>query len=438
MPPHNLTTFTSFESEVRSYCRSFPKVFVRSKYSFVFDKDGDQHIDFLAGAGALNYGHNNTKIKQAVIDYINNDGIMFCLDMHTEAKEEFIKSFQRLVLKPRNLDYKLQFTSPTGTSVVESAIKLARKVTGRNNIVCFTNAFHGMTATSLALTGSSHHRQDYMASNVTRFPFDGYFGKDFDSIEYLQKLLKDESSGIDLPAAIILEPVQGEGGVRVASDQWLQKLRQLCTELGILLIVDDIQAGCGRCGKFFSFETSGIKPDLICLSKSIGGIGYPFAVLLINPKLDVWQAGEDNGTFRGNCLAFVASKAMLENYWSDQTLENQIASKEKLVESSLLELKSNYPGVVKDVRGKGLMQGIELFDCKLTSEIVKVCFEHKLLIETCGPKGEVLKLMPALTIDDLVLEDGLSIIKEAFKVVVSQVSHTRETGEQLEQLSTAK
>jgi diaminobutyrate-2-oxoglutarate transaminase len=408
-----MQVFADHESSVRSYCRRIPAVFSHATGSHMYDTEGHAYIDFLCGAGALNYGHNNPVIKRAVLDYMLRDGVAMSLDLHTEAKAGFIRAFHGKILAPRGLHYKLQFTSPSGTSVIESAVKLARKVTGRQNIVCFTNAFHGMSGTSLSLTGSSYHRQAIAQPGVTRFPYDGYLGSSVDSIACYRKLLTDPSSGIDLPAAVVVECVQGEGGVNVASNAWLQALRALTRELGILLIVDDIQTGCGRSGAFFGFERAAIKPDMVCLSKSIGGIGFPFAVLLFDPLLDVWSPGEDNGTFRGNNLAFVAAAAMIDEYWSDDRLEREIKDKEQQIGIFFKRMMRLYPEMIVACRGVGLMQGMVFADPALAADIVGACFKSRLIIETCGPRDEVVKLMPSLLIEDAVLAEGLHLLEQA-------------------------
>lgn len=418
MSSNNLEVFTKYESEVRSYCRSFPIILSKAKNSHLYDIDGTEYIDFFAAAGALNYGHNNQRIKDALVEYINADGITCSLDMHTEAKRDFISTFQNTILKTRKLNYKMQFTSPSGTSVVESAIKLARKYTGRSNVIAFTNAFHGMTATSLSLTGSKGHRQANAQAGVSRLAYDGYMGSEFDLLSHYRKLLTDPSSGIDLPAAIILETVQGEGGINVASCEWLQGVRTLTKELGILLIVDDIQAGCGRCGEFFSFEKSGIHPDIVCLSKSIGAIGLPIGLLLLTPDIDVWSPGEDNGTFRGNNLAFFAATKMLNLYWKDRLFEADIYEKSRIVGDFLAKLQSLYSHKILASRGRGLMYGLEFKDPEDVTEVCKHCFKNGLIIETCGPNSQVLKLMPALTIEINVLKQGLGIIESAVSAVL--------------------
>jgi diaminobutyrate-2-oxoglutarate transaminase len=413
-----LTIFDENESEAKSYCRRFPRVFVKANGSTMIDVDGNQYLDFLACAGSLNYGHNPPVLKQALAAYLQVDGIVGALDFHTEEKAKFIQSFVECILEPRKLDYRLQFTAPTGTSVIESAVKLARKVSKRKMIISFTNGYHGMSGTSLGLTGHEYHRQDVQDPYVIRMPYDNYFGADFDTIASMRKLLNDPSSGIEKPAAVVLETVQGEGGVNIASAQWLRELRTLTLELGILLIVDDIQAGCGRTGSFFSFEFAGIKPDMVCLSKSISGFGLPMSLLLIKAEYDRWAPAEDNGTFRGNTMAFVTARAALREYWSDNTLEQAILDKGRTIMAALHEMQAAWPNFVKQVRGRGMFCGIEFFDAGFAGEVTQACFEAKMIIERCGPKDEVIKIFPALTIDTAQLKQGLALIRTALKQCV--------------------
>lgn len=409
----NFDVFTVYESQVRSYCRSFPTVFTKAKGSLLFDEYGNKYIDFLCGAGAVNYGHNNPLIKQSVLDYVTDDGLVMGLDLHTKAKKEFIRKFNDYILTPRQLAYRMQFTSPTGTSVVESAIKLARKYTGRENVFAFTNGYHGMTGVSLSLTGNRGNRQSISYSSVTRLPYDNYLGHDFDEIAFYRKLLSDNSSGVDLPAAIILETVQGEGGINVASENWLREVSQLAKDFGALLIIDDVQAGCGRTGKFFSFERAGIKPDIVCLSKSIGAFGIPMALLLFRDDLDIWNVGEDNGTFRGNNIAFVAASKMLEVYWDGFDFEAEIAERSAVVKTHCLHLATIYPEHIREARGIGLMQGMEFYDEKLCAAIAKTCFSNGLIIERSGDRDQVLKVMPPLTIEMSHLREGLQIVEQS-------------------------
>lgn len=413
--------FDKKESQVRSYCNSFPVVFTKAKGCWLETESGKKYLDFLAGAGSLNYGHNNPIFKQALLDYIEADGITHGLDMHSSAKGGFLKALQSYVLGPRGLDYKVQFTGPTGTNAVEAALKLARKVKGRSSVVAFTNGFHGCTAGALAATGNQHHRQGagVNLNNITRLPFEGY--ADIDGLTLFETMLNDHSSGLDKPAAVLVETVQGEGGLNVASDKWLQRLSSLCKQNDILLIVDDIQAGCGRTGTFFSFEPSGIEPDMVTLSKSIGGYGLPMAVVLMKPELDVWSPGEHNGTFRGNNHAFVTATKALEMYWADsKPFEQHIANCSALVAEVIASTLNRHSGLFVKQKGRGMMIGIECCTGQLAGEIAKTCFEHGLVIETAGPDDEVIKFFAPLTITESELKQGLEIFQNAVEVVIQQ------------------
>lgn len=410
--------FQDYESEVQSYSRSFPVVFTKAKGSKLFDDQGKEYIDFLAGAGSLNYGHNNPTLKASLIDYIQNDGITHGLDMHTSAKAEFLEAFRDIILKPRDLDHKVMFTGPTGANCVEAALKLARKVTGRQSIVSFTNGFHGCTLGALAATGNRHHRNGagQALSGVTRLPYDGYLGDNFNTLDLFRKMLTDNSSGLDLPAAVIVEIVQGEGGLNTASGKWLQELSQICKEHGILFIADDIQAGCGRTGTFFSFDSLGIKPDIITLSKSLSGFGLPFAVAIFDRKLDIWKPGEHNGTFRGNNHAFITATQALKTYWADDQFASHIHARSEQLKHALNSICDNYPDLYR--KGRGLMQGICCPNGDIASEITNACFKNNLIIETSGPEGEVVKCFPPLTISEMELEQGLKVIEKAFESII--------------------
>ncbi|WP_295898671.1 diaminobutyrate--2-oxoglutarate transaminase [uncultured Vibrio sp.] len=412
--------FSKQESKVRSYSNSFPVMFKKAQGSWLETEKGDRYLDFLAGAGSLNYGHNNPSLKQALLDYIEMDGITHGLDMHSSAKARFLSVFEQTILRPRDLNYKVQFTGPTGTNAVEAALKLARKVTQRSSIVAFTNGFHGCTAGALAATGNQHHRQGsgMALNNVTRLPFEGY--ADIDGLTYFETMLLDNSSGMDKPAAVLLETVQGEGGLNVASSQWLQRLSQICKRHDILMIVDDIQAGCGRTGTFFSFEPSGIKPDIVTLSKSIGGYGLPMAVVLLKPELDIWNPGEHNGTFRGNNHAFVTAAKALEIYWSNDEFEAHIKQCSETVSQVIERCIERHPKLLLQQKGRGMMIGVECCDGELSSDIAKTCFENGMIIETAGPDDEVVKFFCPLTITNEELNQGLAIFEDAVDQVVAK------------------
>ena len=411
--------FEEIESEVQSYARSFPRVFHRAKGEYLYDENGTGYLDFLAGAGTLNYGHNNPLFKQALVDYIAEDGITHGLDLHTKAKGQFLQSFNDNILKPRDLDYVVQFTGPTGTNAVEAALKLARNVTGRENVIAFTNGFHGVSLGALAATGNSHHRGASGASlnGITRMPYDGYMGEDIDTTAYLDKLLSDSSSGVDAPAAVIVETVQGEGGINAASFEWLRNLETVCRKHGMLLIVDDIQAGCGRTGTYFSFEEAGIKPDIVTLSKSLSGYGLPFAVVLFKPELDQWQPGEHNGTFRGNNLAFVTATAAIEHYWSDNKFADDIQQKGEYVAQRLQAIVDQYGEGNFATLGRGMFQGINCVSGELAGEITRTAFKKGLIIETSGADDQVIKFLCPLIISQENLQRGIDIVEEAIRDV---------------------
>lgn len=410
--------FEQYESEVRSYCRAFPAVFTRAKGSYIEDQNGRRYLDFFAGAGALNYGHNPDFVRDRLISYLQNDGIMHALDMYTDAKGQFIEALQGNILQPRKLDYRIQFTGPTGTNAVEAALKIARKVKGRQNIFTFQGGFHGMTLGSLACTGNQYNRKGAGTTlpNVTFMPYPFGAMAQIDTIAYIDAVLSDPSSGIEKPAAMLLETVQAEGGVIVAPVEWLKKLRALCDKHDILMIVDDIQVGCGRTGSFFSFERADLQPDIITLSKSISGCGLPLAVVLLRPELDKWSPGEHNGTFRGNQLAFVSGAAALE-MWPKLDIEGQVREKSRLLEQGARELIERFDNRLA-LRGMGMIWGID-FSCvddpDLIERILATCFENGLILENCGRKGQVMKFLPPLVASEAELKEGLDIIRDAMQ-----------------------
>ncbi|HET8929657.1 MAG TPA: diaminobutyrate--2-oxoglutarate transaminase, partial [Acidimicrobiales bacterium] len=353
--------FAAYESEVRSYCRSWPVIFDRAKGSKLWDTDGNEYLDFFAGAGALNYGHNHPVVKTALNEYLAEDRIIHSLDMYTVAKEEFLRRFHDVILAPNGLDYKVQFPGPTGTNAVESALKIARKVTGRETIVSFTNAFHGMTLGALSVTGNSMKRggAGVPLVHTVPMPFDNYLDGSTPDFMWFERLLTDSGSGLEDPAAVIVETVQGEGGVNVARAQWLRALEELCRAHGILLVIDDVQMGCGRTGEFFSFTEFGLDPDVVCISKSISGSGLPMALTLIKPEHDVWSPGEHNGTFRGNNPAFVTGTAALE-LWADDTLQRTTAARATQICTALSTISDDNPALKAEVRGRGAIWGLDV------------------------------------------------------------------------------
>ena len=415
----NTSVFENIESNVRSYCRSFPTVFVKSKGSVMTDEGGKEYIDFFAGAGALNYGHNPDQINQKLIAYLQSDGVVHSMDMYTAPKREFLEYFNEQILKPRGLNYKIQFAGPTGTNAVEAAVKLARKVKGRQNIFAFMGAFHGMTLGALSLTTDRCSREGagQTLANVTHIPSPEMF-PELDTIAYMERLITDDHSGVEKPAAIVLETVQADGGINVFPAQWLVRLRELCDRHDILLVADDIQVGCGRTGTFFSFERANIIPDIVTISKSIGGCGMPLALVLFKPELDIWEPGQHTGTFRGNQLSLIAGKAGLETF-VEQKLEADVKRKEKLVDAYLRDEICTLNNKIS-YRGIGLIWGVDFsaFDKDMTKPLIAACFKNGLIVERVGRDNNVLKLMPPLVIEDNLLIKGLEILKQSIQEIL--------------------
>jgi diaminobutyrate-2-oxoglutarate transaminase len=423
--------FERLESNVQSYARSFPSIFDKASGAELWDADGNRYLDFLAGAGSLNYGHNNKVCRQALLDYINSEGITHSLDLHTEAKADFLSAFEKTILKPRRFEYLIQFPSPTGTNAVEAALKIARRVTGRTNIISFTNGFHGCSLGALAATGAEYYRNasGLPLSGMTSMPFDKYYGEDVNTIDYMDKLLSDPSSGIDKPAAVLVETVQGEGGFNVASKEWMLGLQALCKQYGMLLIVDDIQAGCGRAGNFFSFDKFNIQPDIVLLSKSLSGYGLPLSIVLLKKELDCWKPGEHNGTFRGNNHAFVTATAVLNHYWQNDDFVNEINVKHDYICDRLNFMYKEFKPHMVDVRGRGMMMGIKCKDPEKAESITRRAFRHGLIMERCGPFDEVIKCMMPLTTNMMQLQEGLDILelsmREEFVMTVENITESR-------------
>lgn len=412
------SVFETYESEVRSYCRKFPTVFTKAKNATLTDQQGKTYIDFFCGAGACNYGHNNDYIKEKVMDYLAGDGIIHSMDMYTVTKGEFIDFFETKVLQPRGMDYKIMFPGPTGANSMEAALKLARKVTGRTNVFALMGCFHGMTMGALAMTTDAAARAGagVPLHDVTHIPAP-YMFPELDTIHYMETLLEDDHSGVEKPAALVIEAVQAEGGIYVLPAEWLRRARAFCDKYGILMILDEIQVGNCRTGTFFAFERAGIRPDIITMAKSIGGMGMPFALTLFRPELDKWSPGEHNGTFRGFQLATVAGKAGLE-YMLDHHVEAEVQRKGKLVDDYLRE---KLPQVSEKLtyRGIGLIWGIDFsaFPEGTAKAVSAECYKRGLIIELAGRKDCVLKPMPPLTISDDDLLAGLDIIMEAIRAL---------------------
>ena len=411
-----METFSRLESEVRSYCRGWPTLFTRARGSRVYDHTGRGYLDFFAGAGALNYGHNNPTLKTALLDYLGSDSIVHSLDAATTAKRDFLDTFEEVILKPRGLDYKVQFPGPTGTNAVEAALKLARKVTGRETVISFTNSFHGMTLGALAVTGNSMKRggAGVPLNHTVTMPFDNYMDGQVPDFLWLRSLLEDSGSGLDRPAAVIVETVQGEGGINVARADWLRGLAELCREHELLLIVDDIQMGCGRTGPFFSFEEAG-TPDIVTLSKSIMATACPW-LTLFKRELDVWEPGEHNGSSAGS-PSFPHRHRGAQHLLARRLPRAGDPGQGQLITERLEAIAAELrrPG---RVRGRGMACGLVLPGEGDARRVCAEAFERGLLMETSGPEDEVAKLLPPLTTSVAEMEEGLDILAESVRAAV--------------------
>ncbi|UYQ77500.1 diaminobutyrate--2-oxoglutarate transaminase [Glutamicibacter sp. JL.03c] len=400
--------FERIETECRAYCRDLPVVFEKGSGSYAISTDGTRYLDFFSGAGALNYGHNHPKMIEAAMNYIAEGNILHGLDMFTTAKRELLEEIERTLLTPKNWDYKIQFTGPTGTDANEAALKLARLVTSRREIVAFRGSYHGMSIGSLSVSGSRKLRQagEPLLNEVTFVPYEfGPNGK-FDSIEYLNQHFGDSSGGNELPAAVIVEGVQIQAGVYAASSEWLRQLQKWTKANGVLLIVDEVQTGCGRTGEFFSFENSGIVPDIITVAKSIGGLGLPMAMVFLRRGIDAWKPGEHTGTFRGNQLAFVAGRVALQ-FWRDEAFLQLVNDNAETFASAMESMSSSTQ--ILETRYKGLIGGIDfgVGETAKAQEFQRRAQEEHIIVERCGREGEVVKLMPPINTPNDVLIQGL-------------------------------
>ncbi|ROR72343.1 aspartate aminotransferase family protein [Bogoriella caseilytica] len=415
------TPFEQWESEVRGYCRAYPTVFASASNARQVDEDGKSYIDFFAGAGVLNFGHNNERMKRAMIAFLEGDGVAHSLDTYTTTKRDFIERFREVILEPRGMDHKMQFMGPTGTNAVEAALKLARLATGRSDVVAFSHGFHGMTLGSLAATANDAFRQwaGVPLENVVRLPNESSPGGGLAGLEAYRQALADPSSGQKPPAAFLVEPLQAEGGVNVASAEWLHAIQALARDVGALFIIDDIQASCGRTGSYFSFDGMGLDPDIITLAKGLGGFGTPIAMNLNKPEVDAhWSPGAHTGTFRGQGLSFVAGAVALD-YFTDDELMTAVHAKGETMRATLEDIAAAHPGRGWEVRGRGMMQGLDLHDGALAKEVQSLAFHSGLLLGPCGTNGQVIKLIPPLTIPEDDLTEGLGLLDQAVATAVA-------------------
>jgi len=427
------------ESNARSYPRKFPIAINKAKGSWIEDVQGTTYLDFLCGAGTLALGHNDEEVNQAMVDLITSGAPLHTLDLTTPTKDRFVETIFSLVPQELQTNGKIQFCSPSGTDAVDAAIKLCKTATGRSSVIAFSGGYHGMGHGALALTGnlnaknritglmSDVHFMPYPYSYRCPFGLGGEAGIDA-ACAYFEKTLKDPESGITRPAAVILEPIQGEGGVIPAPAKFLQTVRRVTQELGIPMIVDEIQCGIGRSGKFFAFEHAGITPDVILASKAIGG-SQPMSVVIYHKDLDLWETGAHAGTFRGNQLAMAAGTVVM-NRVSQQSFLDEVTAKGKVMVERLLKLQSEV-SIIGNIRGKGLMLGIEFVDPNgtmdslgslppsgtLAAKIQKECFEHRLIMEKGGRYGSVMRCLCALNVSYEEIDIMLTTFEQAVRKV---------------------
>ena len=432
-----ITRQDSTESNARSYPRKFPFALAKAKGSWIEDVEGNKYLDFLCGAGTLALGHNDSDVNQAMMDMLTGSLPLHTLDLYTPVKDKFVHTLLNILPGELKNNAKIQFCSPCGTDAVDAALKLCKTATGRSSIIAFNGAFHGMGHGALALTGNLNaktkvndlmpnvHFMPYPYSYRCPFGLGGDAGTDA-ACAYFERMLKDPECGITKPAAVILEPIQGEGGVIPAPVKFLQTVRRVTKELDIPMIVDEIQCGVGRSGKFFAFEYADIVPDVILCSKAIGG-SQPMSVVIYNKKLDVWGPGAHTGTFRGNQLAMAAGTVVMNKVNTPDFLA-EVVEKGEIFAKRIEELKAKV-SIIGDIRGKGLMRGIEFIDSKseadhlgtkkasgdIAAMVQKRCFENKLVMEKGGRNGAVMRCLCALNITKEDLNKALDIIE---KVVI--------------------
>ena len=432
-----------FESSARSYPRKFPLALAKAKGSWVEDVEGNRYLDFLNGAGTLALGHNDDEVTKTMIDLIQSGATLHTLDLMTPLKDQFVTELFKIIPQELAAKAKVQFCSPSGSDATDAAIKLCKTATGRSTIISFSGGYHGMSHGAMALTGNNTAKT-YVGNvmpgvQFMPYPYSyrcpmGIGGEEGTKacMAYFERLLKDPESGVLKPAAVILEPIQGEGGVIPAPPEFLRTVRRVTKELDIPLICDEIQCGMGRSGKVFAFEHAGIVPDVILISKAIGG-GQPMSVVVYDKKLDKWGPGAHAGTFRGNQLAMAAGIIVMKRI-SQPAFLAEVTRKGDYMKSRLLKLKDEV-SIIGDVRGTGLMLGIEFIDPNgekdlmgypvpggdVSARVQRLCFENKLIIEKGGRFGSVLRCLCALTIPDEDIETALSIFEKAVKEVDADV-----------------
>ncbi|MFB7555852.1 diaminobutyrate--2-oxoglutarate transaminase family protein [Streptomyces brevispora] len=403
------------ESAARTYARSLPIVPVRARGLTIEGADGRRYLDCLSGAGTLALGHNHPVVLEAIKKVLDTGAPLHVLDLATPVKDAFTTELFATLPREFADNARIQFCGPAGTDAVEAAFKLVRAATGRSGLLAFTGAYHGMTSGALAASGGAEDVR------VTRLPFPQDYRCPFGiggdrgaqiSARWTESVLDDPKSGTPAPAGMIIEPVQGEGGVNPAPDGWMRRMREITASRSIPLIADEVQTGVGRTGAFWAVEHSGVVPDVMVLSKAIGG-SLPLAVIVYRSELDTWQPGAHAGTFRGNQLAMAAGTATLAH-----VRENGLAERAGILGArmlaSLRTLTADHP-CIGDVRGRGLMIGVELVDPEsppvgggneappdpvLAVAVQQECLRRGLIVELGGRHSTVVRLLPPLTLTD--------------------------------------
>lgn len=407
-----MNTFEQLESNVRFYCRRWPVVFATSHGSTIFDEDFKAYLDFFAGAGVLSYGHNNPELVEVAISHLRSGKLLHSLDTFTVEKREFLHTFEKLILQPRGMDMVIQTVGPTGATAVEAALQLAQRITGNRAVLGFAGGYHGMTYRAASVSASMAGRETVShIGDFVALPFVKQMTNT--DLDLLDRTLLTGVDGQKI-GAILIEATQGEGGARAFDPAYLTALRTRATELGIIVIADEVQAGVGRTGTFFSFEGSGLDPDIVCLSKAISGLGLPMAINLIKRNIDKWDAGEFTGTFRGNNLAFATSTKMLQTYWSNDNFEKETQYKGIFVRNALQTIADTYESLDFTVTGNGLLCGLNVKNTEIAERVTRASFERQLIVETCGAGDQVVKLLPPLTTTNEELHEGLSRLSDAF------------------------
>jgi diaminobutyrate-2-oxoglutarate transaminase len=407
-----------YESVSQNYVRNSRIAFDGARGSELFDENGNRYIDFHSGGSSLSHGHNNAEVRDALIRYLSANRVMQTCDKTSVAKREFVERFVKTVLQPCDMGYRILFTDPAGGTAAELALRLSRPHKNRTNIIAFTNASHGLADGSLSVMSKhlSRHQSPGQRSNTVFMPYCGYFGEGTDTVAYLRRYLEDSASGLDLPAAAIVETTQVHGGVHVASAEWLTSLERLCREFEILLIVDESHTGFGRVGPFFSFQDAGLKPDMVVAPNAIAG-GLPMSMLLVRPELDFWRPGEQVGSFQGDSLAFVAATELLKQ-WSDER-QREVALRSAILAEELSGVVARFRNRKIAVRGTGMIWGLDFGRPGSAAVVSAWALERGLVVEPARLRDEVLLVLPPVMIDEAILREGLARLTQVVSTFLS-------------------